>query len=144
MVLASLDKTERCLDFRHKCVWLLPKMTFLFRLQSAIPPCQLFNFCLNSPAVCHRKEPQCSKAGKVTWKSVYDAIIVKYQYLELAYWWYLTEKDSSLLLPHWFDSLPLYTLLPLYSFENHLSLSITDTLFYVAKAFRLCFVSVWK
>lgn len=115
-----------------------------FTLQSAISPCQLFNFCLNSPAVCHRNQPQCSKAGKVTWKSVHDAIVVKCQYLELAYWWYLTERDSSLLLPHCFDSLPLYTLLPLYSFENHLSLSITDTLFYAAKALRPCFFSVWK
>ena len=87
-------------------------------------PCQLFSFCLNSPVVCHHKEPQHSKAGKVTWKSVCDAIVVKYQYWnQLAYWFYLTETESSLLLPHCFDSIPLYTLLPLYSLKSHLSLS---------------------
>lgn len=87
---------------------------FFFILQCAIFPCQLFNFCLNSPVVFHQKEPQHSKAGKVTWKSVCAATVVKYQYLVLAYWFYLTETDSSLLLIHYFDSPPLYTLLPFF------------------------------
>lgn len=72
--------------------------------------------------MCHHKEPRQSKAGKVTWKSGCAATVVKYQYLVLAYWFYLPETDSSLRLLHCFDSLPLYTLVPLYSFEK-LSLS---------------------
>lgn len=119
--MASLEKSELCLYFRHKSVWhhsSPPPSFFIYTLQCAIFPCQLFNFCLNFPVVYHHKEPQHSKAGKVTWKSVSAATVVKYQYLVLAYWSYLKETDSSLLQPHCFDSLPLYTLLSLYSFEN--------------------------
>lgn len=35
---------------------------YIYTLQCAIFPCQLFNFCLNFPVVYHHKEPQPSKA----------------------------------------------------------------------------------
>lgn len=131
----SIFQTQKCLKYRH-----LP--IFFPTLQCAIFSCKLFNFCLNSPVVCHHKEPHHSKAGKVTWKSVCAATVIKYQYLVLAYWFYLTETDS------YCHTVLIVFLCIHYShcvlLKTHLSLSITDTLFNGTKAFRPSFFSVWK